>query len=60
MSLTTEERNALDPWIGKWPEGQHYYAKVKGVDVVDKDGNVKWNTYEAAVRAVKYFKSNNP
>ena len=29
-------------------QGQHYYAKVKGLDVVGKDGKVKWNSAERA------------
>lgn len=43
-------------WIGKYPMAHHYYAKINGVDVVGADGAVKWNTYEAAIRAVKRIK----
>lgn len=41
--------------ITKWPGGSHYYAKVRGVDVVDEKGNVKWKTVRQAEQAVKYF-----
>ena len=57
LNHTEEEKNESDIWIGKWPDGIHYYAKVKGIDVVDRNGNVKWNTYKAATEAVEYFNS---
>lgn len=43
--------------ISKWPQGKHYHAIVNGIDVVDDDGNRKWNTVKAAERAVKKFMS---
>jgi len=33
-----------DIHVHLWPGGSHYYAKIGGLDVTDKDGNVKWNT----------------
>lgn len=41
--------------IYKWPCGRHWYAKVGEFDVV-VDGEGKWNTKEAAERAVIKFK----
>lgn len=41
--------------IKKYPFGKHYYAKVKGIDVIDKEGRAKWNTYSYAYKqAVKF------
>ena len=57
MDLTPEKNNEPDVWIGKWSGHVHYYAKVKGENVVDKDGNSRWNTYKAAKAAVEYFKT---
>ena len=31
-----------------WDRGMHFYAKVGDLDVVDKDGNQKWNTWSEA------------
>lgn len=42
-----DERVSID----RWPIGVHFYAKLDGLDVVDEDGNQKWNTYEAARNA---------
>lgn len=37
----------------KWPDGSHWYATIDGIDVQDEDGNVKWNTQQAALQAAK-------
>ncbi len=45
----------------KWGEaynGFHVYAKVNGMDVVDKDGNQKWNSQKEAENAAKWFIEN--
>lgn len=34
--------------IIKWPGGVHYYAKIGNTDVVDANGNQKWNSHEDA------------
>ena len=34
--------------ITKWDGGTHYYAKIGNMDVVDEDGNQKWDTYDEA------------
>ena len=39
----------------KWPNGQHWYAKISTYDVRDKDGNMKWDTIEEAESAVAWF-----
>ena len=42
--------------INKWWGGSHYYAKVGKIDVIDDDGNVKWNTEKRAREiALKYM-----
>lgn len=43
-----------DITINKWPEGKHYYAKIKDKDVIVKNKN-KWNTYEYAYENAKKY-----
>ena len=38
-------------------KGTHWYAKVGNRDVVDSDGNMKWNTRAKAEDAARYFLS---
>ncbi len=38
--------------------GNHWYAKLGKQDIVDKDGNMKWNTKEEAQTAAKWFIEN--
>lgn len=46
--------------IKKWWGGKHYYAKVGTIDVIDADGNVKWNTEQYAYdMAVRYMNQLN-
>ena len=40
----------------QWPKGTHWYAKIGVIDVVDKEGNMKWDTKEEAERASKWFR----
>lgn len=51
------EENELNPniEIKQWYGGKHFYAKVKGIDVVDEFGNVKWNTEEQAIFVAEKF-----
>ena len=42
--------------ITKWPEGKHWYAKVDNTDVVDADGNQKWNTKKEAQKQAEIFR----
>lgn len=38
-----------------FPKGEHWYAKIGNMDVRDKQGNMKWNTKEEAVKAAEWF-----
>lgn len=41
-----------------WKGGKHWYAKIGNVDIVDSNGNQKWNTKAEAIQAAKeYLKS---
>ena len=42
----------------QWEGGKHWYAKVGKIDIVDKEGNQKWNSKEEAERAVKEYFNN--
>ena len=42
----------------KWPAGKHFYAKIGNIDVVDKNGEVKWNSDIQARKAAKWFIEN--
>lgn len=41
--------------VKKWGGGSHYYAYVSDMDVQDVNGNVKWNTYDEAMRQATLF-----
>jgi len=41
--------------INQFQGGQHYYAKIGNLDVVDEDGNQKWNTFKEAKRQALLF-----
>jgi len=43
--------------VSKWPNGNHFYAHVDNIDVVDERGNIKWNTAKLAEKAAKKFMS---
>jgi len=51
-----EKYSEKDISIKKWDEGNHYYAKIKHIDVVIDD-IVKWNTYDEAMRNAKIYLS---
>lgn len=40
-------------------KGEHWYAKICNRDVIDKDGNMKWNTKAEAERAAEWFIDKN-
>jgi len=42
----------------KWPSGRHFYAKVGNLDVIDKNGDVKWNSDAQARKAAEWFIEN--
>jgi len=50
-----KEFTVKDIKISRWANGRHFYAKVGNIDVVDSDGNVKWNTHYAAKRESNRF-----
>ena len=67
---TTTERNVLtfpnedkptmqDVRFIVWDGGVHYYAKIGKLDIVDKDGNQKWNTRREAEDAAQWYINQN-
>jgi len=54
-----EKPSASDIRVLVWPGGVHYYAKIGSLDVVDKDGNQKWNTKEEALEAANWYIQEN-
>ena len=38
--------NIKDVRFIQWPDGKHWYAKIGKIDIVDEQGNQKWNTKE--------------
>lgn len=50
------EDKRLDIKVSQWANGKHYYATVGKYDVVDIDGNVKWNTAKRAKEEAESFK----
>lgn len=44
-----------DITIFQWPNGNHFYSKIRNIDVVDMDNNQKWNTYTKAMEVSKRF-----
>ena len=51
------DKSKDDIRIFQWIKKGHYYAKIGKMDVVDEEGNQKWNTRrEAQVAAEKYLK----
>jgi len=48
------EYTEKDIKITKWPEGSHYYAKIKNLDVKYYN-EIKWNTYEIAYERSLWF-----
>lgn len=45
--------------IFQWPRGNHWYAKINSVDVVDNKGNQRWNTRDGAEQAVNEYLAYN-
>jgi len=45
----------------RWGGGEHWYAKIGIIDIVDENGNQKWNTYgEAKQASLDYINRNYP
>lgn len=53
--------NIIDDYIESdinvfnWNGGNHFYAKIAGIDVVDTFGQVKWNNYDRAMDVAKKY-----
>jgi len=47
------EYTEKDIKVSQWAGGKHWYAKIGTVDVQDKNGNVKWSSYESAFQVAK-------
>ena len=43
----------------KWEGGEHWYAKIGKIDIIDEYKNQKWNTKEEAENAAKWYIKNN-
>lgn len=43
----------------QWGGGEHWYAKIGKLDVVDENGNQKWNTKAEAKQAAEWYVKNN-
>lgn len=39
----------------QWKDGSHWYAKIGKYDVVDENGNQKWDKYNDAINAAYSF-----
>ena len=42
-----------------WAGGEHFYAKIGKLDVVDEQGNQKWNTKREAEAAARWYIEKN-
>lgn len=42
-----------------WGGGEHFYAKIGKLDVVDEHGNQKWNTKREAEAAARWYIEKN-
>lgn len=59
LSFPTERYTLDDVRYIQWDGGIHWYAKIGKIDIVDSNGNQKWNTKAEAEQAAKeYFLSN--
>ena len=50
-NMVYPEYDSKDIRVIQWPNGTHHYAKLGNMDVVDPDGNQKWDTYDEAYEA---------
>ena len=56
LTFPDEEKPTLDDVrFLVWEGGKHTYAKIGKLDVVDADGNMKWNTRSEAEDAAKWY-----
>lgn len=57
LSFPTEKYTLDDVRYIQWDGGRHWYAKIGKLDIVDSNGNQKWNTKAEAEKAAKeYFR----
>lgn len=55
LSFPTEKYTIDDVRYIQWDGGRHWYAKIGKLDIVDDNGNQKWNTKAEAEQAVKQY-----
>lgn len=53
-----ENLNIEDVRYLQWDGGKHWYAKIGYEDIVDKNGNQKWDTKQEAEEASKWYIQN--
>lgn len=53
--LGEKKYSESDIKITQFRHGDHYYAKIGKIDVVDSIGDVKWDTYNKAYKKAKQF-----
>lgn len=58
LSFPTHKYTIADVRFIKWNGGEHWYAKLGTVDIVDDMGNQKWNTREEAEKAAEEYIKN--
>lgn len=49
------EYSEKDIKLKQWKGGSHWYAKIGNYDVVDSDGNQKWDTYQESKKCANEF-----
>lgn len=60
LTYPEEERPSIsDVRIIQWKGGEHYYAKIGKLDVVDEFGNQKWFSEEEALDAAEWYIEEN-
>ncbi len=55
LAFPTEKYTIDDVRFIQWNGGKHWYAKIGKIDIVDNNGNQKWNTKSEAVQAAKEY-----
>lgn len=55
LSFPTEKYTIDDVRYIQWDGGKHWYAKIGKLDIVDDNGNQKWNTKAEAEQAAKEY-----
>lgn len=60
LTYPEESRPSLnDVRIIQWPGGEHYYAKIGKLDVVDSLGRQKWDSRDKAMDAAEWYIEEN-